>query len=519
MSIEAQVAELQEFAKRENLYITEFVTESKSAKVPGREIFNQVLRRIEKGEISGIVSWHPDRLARNSIDGGKIIYLLDTGKLKDLKFPTHWFDNTPQGKFMLNIAFGQSKYYVDNLSENVKRGQRQKIRNGVWPKKAPLGCLNNPKTRGIDVDPEKSKIVKKAFEEFAKGKSFTDISRLFYKFGLKTKDGNQLNPSTVKNILSNRFHIGLMKFAGEIYKGTHKQFISKSLFEKAQKQVKRINKPRRGGHNFPFIGLTKCAECGAAITAEIHTKYYKTTKRKADYIYYRCTKKKGPCSQKSYVRQEEFDSQMRKIVSDVAIPATIAKDWLSWLKRDEKGETKLAQVNIEKLENGIRELDKKLNLLVDGYLDGVFEEEIYKLKKNEIFEEKLKLQEQIAKIKEKGSHWLEPFKEFIICARDGAKIARVKNNCHDLAIMAKNVGSNFFLQNQHLGVEYKKGFDTVKFYGGGRPAATRALTKSESVGEPGLEPGASWSQTTRATSCATLRNQLFLALFLIKTAV
>jgi len=141
LSIEAQVAELQEFAKRENLYITEFVTESKSAKVPGREIFNQVLRRIEKGEISGIVSWHPDRLARNSIDGGKIIYLLDTGKLKDLKFPTHWFDNTPQGKFMLNIAFGQSKYYVDNLSENVKRGQRQKIRNGVWPKKAPLGYL------------------------------------------------------------------------------------------------------------------------------------------------------------------------------------------------------------------------------------------------------------------------------------------------------------------------------------------------------------------------------------------
>ncbi|PIU73720.1 hypothetical protein COS78_00960, partial [Candidatus Shapirobacteria bacterium CG06_land_8_20_14_3_00_40_12] len=47
-----------------------------------------------------------------------------TGKLLDLKFPSFWFDNTPQGKFMLNIAFGQSKYYVDNLSENVKRGNR-----------------------------------------------------------------------------------------------------------------------------------------------------------------------------------------------------------------------------------------------------------------------------------------------------------------------------------------------------------------------------------------------------------
>jgi len=69
--------------------------------------------------------------ARNSIDGGRIIYLVDTGKITTLKFPTFWFDPTPQGKFMLSIAFGQSKYYVDNLSENIKRGIRQKLRNGI----------------------------------------------------------------------------------------------------------------------------------------------------------------------------------------------------------------------------------------------------------------------------------------------------------------------------------------------------------------------------------------------------
>ena len=66
-----------------------------------------MLARIEKGEAQGILAWHPDRLARNSIDGGKIIYLLDTGKIKDLKFPTFWFDSTPQGKFMMNITFYQ----------------------------------------------------------------------------------------------------------------------------------------------------------------------------------------------------------------------------------------------------------------------------------------------------------------------------------------------------------------------------------------------------------------------------
>jgi DNA invertase Pin-like site-specific DNA recombinase len=107
-----------------------------------------MMKRVERGEANGILAWHPDRLARNSVDGGKIIYFLDTGRLASLKFPRFWFESTPQGKFMLNIAFGQSKYYVDSLSENVKRGMRQKVRNGIYPGLAPLGYLNDLRKNG-----------------------------------------------------------------------------------------------------------------------------------------------------------------------------------------------------------------------------------------------------------------------------------------------------------------------------------------------------------------------------------
>lgn len=106
LSIEAQITELKEFAERENLEIKETFIESQTAKIPGRPIFNEMIKKIESGEAEGILAWHPDRLARNSIDGGQIIYLIDTGKITALKFPTFWFDPTPQGKFMLNIAFG-----------------------------------------------------------------------------------------------------------------------------------------------------------------------------------------------------------------------------------------------------------------------------------------------------------------------------------------------------------------------------------------------------------------------------
>ena len=115
MSIEAQLVELSEFASRENLTIAEKFIESKSAKRPGSKIFGKMIEKIHaRKNPVGILMWHPDRLARNSIDGGQIIYLIDTKKIVSLRSPTFWFEPTPQGLFMLQVAFGQSKYYSDN---------------------------------------------------------------------------------------------------------------------------------------------------------------------------------------------------------------------------------------------------------------------------------------------------------------------------------------------------------------------------------------------------------------------
>ena len=164
LSIEAQLTELREYAKRDNLPIKDELLEAKTAKKPGRLVFNEMVRRIERGEANAILAWHPDRLARNSMDGGKIVYLTDTGKLVDLRFPTYTFENTAQGKFMLSIIFGQSKYFVDNLSENVHRGFRQKLRRGEYPGFAPIGYKNNTSNHTIEIVPELADKIKRLFE-------------------------------------------------------------------------------------------------------------------------------------------------------------------------------------------------------------------------------------------------------------------------------------------------------------------------------------------------------------------
>src|SRR3989339_958017 len=227
LSIEAQLRELKDLAEKEQLEIAASFEEAKTAKEPGRTGFAEMVARIEKGEAQGSLAWHPDRLARNSVDGGRIIYLLDTGALKNLKFPTFWFESTPQGKFMLNIAFGQSKYYVDNLSENVKRGIRQKLNRGEWPALAPVGYNNNLKTKQIEEDPMRAPLVKKACELYATGRyALRALSNVLKELGLRSHKGNVLSVSSIQRLLQNPAYYGMIHRLGELYDGAHEPIIT-----------------------------------------------------------------------------------------------------------------------------------------------------------------------------------------------------------------------------------------------------------------------------------------------------
>ncbi len=451
MSIEQQIDELKSFAQRENLEISEFLTEAETAKIPGRPTFNSLITLIEKGLINGIISWHPDRLARNSIDGGKIIYLIDTGKLQSLKFPSFWFENTPQGKFMLSIAFGQSKYYVDNLSENVKRGLYFKLRNGGWPSVAPLGYKSDRNTKSVVIEPRSARLVKEGFRRFASGElsSMKDVRDFFYRNGISRKNGKPLHLNQIRGVLTRTFYYGLMTYHGETYEGKHKPLITKKLFDEVQKILERKYNRKPQKHDFAFTGFIKCKECGAFITAETHTKVYPRTRGAVEYVYYRCTKKLKSCSQK-FILQEDLDRQLREIILSVSLSEIQANKLLEMAERDGEKEKEFASGELQKLSLSLTELEKKLDKLLESYLEEIIDTESYQRKKEELLQTKKILQEKIEEIKIKGSSWLEPMKEFIKEAADAAKIARAKNNCKDLAIFAKKVGSNYFLKDKRL---------------------------------------------------------------------
>ena len=245
LSIEAQLQELRDFAKRENMEIVCEFVEKQSAKIPGRPIFNKMVEQIEKGFANGILAWHPDRLARNSVDGGRIIYLVDEKKLHFLKFIHFWFEPTPQGKFMLNIAFGQSKYYVDSLSENTKRGLRQKVRRGEYPSLAPAGYINDSRTKTVEIDKKSAPVIRQAFELYAEGnQTLESIGNFLAQNNLFAKNGKKIHRTRATFILSNPFYYGHFRYSGEIYEGKHEPMVAKKLWDQVQEVMRQRGRPR-----------------------------------------------------------------------------------------------------------------------------------------------------------------------------------------------------------------------------------------------------------------------------------
>ena len=451
LSIEAQIAELRAFAKQNNLNVIDTFIEKQSAKIPGRPIFGEMIKRIEKNEADGILAWHPDRLARNSVDGGQIIYFIDCGRIAALKFPQFWFEPTPQGKFMLNIAFGQSKYYVDSLSENTKRGLRQKVRRGEYPSVAPIGYINDVRTKSIVVDRKKAKVIKAAFEYYATGNArLEDVSDFLAQRGILSRGGKRIHKTRATFILSNPFYTGLFRYSKELHEGKYEPIIAKKIFNKVQEVLKQRGRPHHKTKNEPqaFCGLLHCESCGMSITGEYRVKRQKNGNTH-DYIYYHCTKKNKsikcpePC-----IRQEELDRQISSLLQKFSLRADWAEKLLEMADSDKEKSAQSVSAFVLESQNQIRAINQKLQRLLDGYLEQDIEREIYREQKAKLLLAKKSLDEKMARIEQKQNDWLEPMKEWIKVASNLVKIAR-DNNLLQKKVAAKEIfGSNLRLASR-----------------------------------------------------------------------
>ena len=111
-----------------------------------------------------------------------------------------------------------AKQYIDNLSEEVIKGQTENAKEGIYPSTAPLGYLNTDDGHGkriIVVDEVRAPYIKRAFELYATGTySALDICNLMYKDGLRSKKGCKVSKATFERMFKNDFYIGKLNYSG-----------------------------------------------------------------------------------------------------------------------------------------------------------------------------------------------------------------------------------------------------------------------------------------------------------------
>jgi len=399
-SLPAQLLRLQKYCREKGLDVTQELNFDESAWKTERLEFQKIVETLQKSkETMALCCDNIDRLIRNfTRDLATLEELRKQGKI-ELHFPSDnivLHKNSPATDlFRFTIGVSLAKYYSDSVSDNVKRANETKIKNGEWAGWAPIGYINTENEKGnkdIEVDEIRSPFIIKMFELYASGNySMRQIKEQLDKVGLKSKskDPKPLTISMVKHTLNNPFYYGIMRIKGELYPHKYPPLITKYLFDKAQavsdgwhkKPFKYAAKP------FVFRGMIKCADCGCTITPE-------TSK---GHAYYSCTNYHRIHPKRIYVKEEELLDQIYQVLDNIQLTDEQINELTEDLKQTNKAENRFFKNSVLELWKEYNRFENRISKLTDEKYDGSITEDFYNKKFKEYTEKQSKMMESINK--------------------------------------------------------------------------------------------------------------------------
>lgn len=333
LSIGSQIQELKELALRRGIEVAEVLEEAHSAKAPGRPVFGDLMRRIHRGEIAGVFCWKMDRLARNHFDTGQVLQALADGKLPSVITTDRTYTADGNDRFLGNFELGMATKYIDDLRQNVKRGNRARFQRG-WPNfRPPVGYLEDRATKTVIKDPERFDMLRRAWDLILSGSMRpSQVLRILndqwqFRTRRTARRGDApLSHRQLYDLFSNHFYTGVIRLrSGETYQGAFPAMVTREEFARTQELLGRAGHNGNSKHEFAYSGLLSCANCGRTMVGEQHIK---PSGRR--YVYYRCHRRgaDAKCAEPT-MPEQLYEEQVVAQLERMRIPDGVA--W--WVRR------------------------------------------------------------------------------------------------------------------------------------------------------------------------------------------
>ena len=446
-SIEAQFRLLHEYAPKHSLKIVKEFIDIESATNPGRKNFGEMVKFLKQSRTCRILLVEKtDRLYRNNRDPLTIEDLdIEVHFVKDNEIVSK--DSRSGVKFIHDIRIAMARNYSANLREEVIKGMLEKCRQGFYPGCAPYGYMSDKAARRLVVHPEKSKVVRLAFELYATG----NYSIVTLKTELQIKTKVQLSRRAVENILKNRFYIGSFEWRDESFQGNHPLFIDADLFAKVQAILNGFSKPRGRHQEIAFRGIFRCQHCGCMITGE---------RKKEIYVYYRCTCGRGPCSLPRF-REEEISDRLRTVMEAIRLPEDVARMIETTMHAEQDQTQRRIDAQRTQLKYDLNSLQAQRNTAYTDKLNGEISVDFWREMQTQWADEELAIKAQLSSLEDvKTAQRVENLHSTL----ELAQIAHSKCLTGDpfkQADLAKTVLLNCSMDAVTLYPTYRKPFDLI----------------------------------------------------------
>lgn len=448
-SLEAQQDANKRYADENGFKIVREFREVQSAAKTGRKQFIAMVREIHRlGDIEGVIFHDVDRSARSWADWAIVDELIEEGYR--IHFSREKIElNSRSSRLAADFKQAVAVDYTRNLRQETRKGMTKRLEQGYWV----FGhAVVGYRTVGNGIkenDPNTDYLIRKCFELYATDKYTLDVlADEMYRLGLRSVNGKRLDGPKISRILNNKIYIGLMEVKDKIYEGRHKPIVTIQLFDKVQQVLKRRYNPDRERHKYKFQHMFKCGYCGGSV---------RVTKSKGKYLYYFC--RKSYCESKS-VTEGNIEGWIIGALRKIQFTDKQVEEMLEYVRNSKKSLRLAVEEKKKTIKLRFDQVKNKLGLLVDAYVDGKIDEDIYDKKRVELTIQVKQAEDELGSLENKNDDKLRALEELANLLRDPVYAYNKANN-YEKRHLIESIMKNILLFNDQIKYEWQTPFDAV----------------------------------------------------------